>query len=266
MKTRIESDKARAAAHGNLHKEAGYLQNAYHLAFAAQAVYLDAPDIEDARMRGAYDLLIPFRAQRVFGFVGSTADNAVLAFRGTSEEREWMRGMSYGQVVHGPGRVHKGIHDTLDAVWTDILAAFYDVDVHNKTLWLCGHSLGGSLATVAAHRLEADGFAVHEVHTFGAPPALDKRAAQAFGTPMYRFVNNEDIVPALPWPTLLDTYVHVGKRVLLLASGRVAEDRHSPRLARRIDRAHSIGRPPLPAGVFHDHGMENYLAKLECHR
>lgn len=253
------------ALHGVPHKDADYLHNAYRLALVADAVYSNSPEEEHRYIDDSYDRVIPFHAERVYGFVLTDQNSVVLAFRGTSEEREWMRGMSYSQVDRGPGRVHKGLHDTLDSVWTDILAAFYDVDVHNKALWLTGHSLGGSLATVSAHRLEADGFAVHEVHTFGSPPVLDPKAARAFGTTMYRFVNNEDLVPVLPWPTLTDTYEHVGKEVLLLASGRIAKDRHSTDLARKIDRAESIGEGPQPAGMFHDHKMENYLAKLSAH-
>ena len=98
--------------------------------------------------------------------------------------------------------------------------------------------------------------------TFGAPRVLDPVAAREFPVPLYRFVNNEDLVPDLPWPSLTDRYEHAGKRILLLASGQIAEDRHSPGLSRRIDRADTIGQGILPSGMVHDHAMENYLEKI----
>ncbi|MCH7908182.1 MAG: lipase family protein [Candidatus Hydrogenedentes bacterium] len=245
-----------------LDADARPLHNAYALARAALAAYPNSPERDPADFFDAFPHHSPFRGQRVSGFVVSDPDHVILAFRGSHEDREWIRGLSYGQVPSGGGRVHRGLSETLDEVWRDVLCAFYDASVHDKTLWLTGHSIGGSLATLAARRLHDEGFSVHFACTFGAPRVLDPVAAREFPVPLYRFVNNEDLVPDLPWPSLTDRYAHAGKRILLLASGQIAEDRHSPGLSRRIDRADTIGQGIVPSGMVHDHAMENYLEKI----
>lgn len=249
----------------DLREDAPYLHNAYHLALAAHAVYWDDPAEGYPEIEWAFSKVIRFHNARVFGYVAGNDSHVVLTFRGTDDNRMWLEGLSYGQVASGPGRVHQGLAEALEAVWQRVLAACYDVGAHEKTIWLAGHSLGGSLAVLAAQRLSEEGFEPHLVCTYGAPRVLNPVSARAFKTPLYRFVNNEDVVPDLPWPTLLDTYEHAGEKVLLLPSGKIAEKRHSPGLARRIDRAETIGEGILPSGMVHDHQMDHYIAKLELH-
>ena len=238
------------------------LRNAHALARAALAAYSESPERDPTDFFTPFPHHSTFRGRRISGCIVSDRDHVILAFRGSHEDREWMRGLSYGQIRSGEGRVHGGLSKSLSEVWRNILCAFYDVGVHDKTLWLTGHSIGGSLAMLAARRLYDEGFSVHFVCTFGAPRVLDPVAARAFSVPLYRFVNNEDLVPDLPWPSLTDRYEHAGKRILLLASGQIAENRHSPGLSRRIDRANTIGQGILPSGTVHDHAMENYLQKI----
>jgi triacylglycerol lipase len=196
--------------------------------------------------------------------VAAQGEDVVVAFRGTHEDREWIEALAYGQAPWGCGRAHKGCTRLVDNIWTNLLAALYDEDANARRLWLTGHSIGGTLALVAASKLEHEGFDVYNVTTFGSPAVLDRRAAESFRCNVYRVVNNEDVVADLPWPTLLDSYVHAGERILLTASGRVAAPHHSDELARRIDRANALGEGIHPSGAFYDHSMESYLAKLKA--
>lgn len=245
-----------------LDTHAPLLHNAHALARAALAAYSESPEHDRTNFFDSFPHHSTVRGRRISGCIVSDRDHVILAFRGSHEDREWMRGLSYGQIRSGEGRIHGGLSESLDEVWRDILSAFYDANVHDKTLWLTGHSIGGSLATLAARRLYDEGFPVHFACTFGAPRVLDPVAARAYPVPLYRFVNNEDLVPDLPWPSLTDRYEHAGKRILLLASGQIAEDRHSPGLSRRIDRANTLGQGILPSGMVHDHAMENYVQKI----
>lgn len=246
-------------------REAPYLRNAFYLACVAKAVYANRPGRANPEFAEAFPRIATFREERVFGCVASNDTEAILAYRGTKENQEWKEGLAYGLVLSGDGKVHGGLDAALEGVWKLTLAALFDAGALDKTLWLCGHSLGGSLAVLAARRLVEAGFAPFVVCTYGAPRAINEEAARAFRVPAYRFVNNEDMVPDMPWPTLVDSYTHVGELVHFLASGAIAESRHSIRLARKIDRAGTIGEGPIESGMFHDHMLDSYLAKLKLH-
>ncbi len=248
-----------------LESDASPLLNAYHMARVAKAVYSDTPGAFRPEVAEAFPLLRTFRKGRTFGLVGANERHAVVAFRGTSGNNEWLEGLAYGQVDEPPGRVHGGLAEALGGLWNELLAALYDANALDKTLWLAGHSLGGSLAVLAARRLERQGYQPNAVFTFGAPTVLDADAAKSFSIPAWRFINNEDAVPGLPWPVMFDSYRHVGERVHFLATGRIAENRHSEGLARKLDRADAIGMGPILAGPFHDHAMDRYIARLAAH-
>ena len=249
------------AANFQLHYEAAYLANARSLAHIARSVYSDDPVDDFPVLRDVFDSVITLRGDRVFGFVAGNERDVVVTFRGRDDDQQLFESIAYGQTEWVRGRAHSGFVKLLGSVWRNILAAFFDVAAHDKTLWITGHSLGGSLAVLAAQRLASEGFDPHMVVTFGAPRVLDTVAAAAFPTPLYRFVNNEDAVPNIPWPTLFDTYAHPGQEIFLLPSGDIAAARHSTHLARKLDRAHHIGEGILPAGLVHDHAMDEYVRK-----
>lgn len=260
-KPRTETGPARTAEF-QVRREAAYLANARSLAHIARSVYSDEPIKDFPVLRNVFDRLITLRGDRVFGLVAANGRDVVVTFRGRDDEQQLVESLAYGQTDWVRGRAHSGIVKLLESIWPKILAAFFDVAAHDKTLWLTGHSLGGSLAMLAAQRLASEGFDPHMVVTFGAPRVLDTVAAAAFPAPLYRFVNNEDAVPNIPWPTLFDTYAHAGEEVFLLPSGDIAAARHSTHLARKLDRAHHIGEGIFPSGPVHDHAMDEYVRKL----
>ena len=241
--------------------DAAPVEQAYQLARVARAAYRDDPAADPA-FREAFDSVVTFRSTRVFGLVAATRDDVVVAFRGTHEDREWIEALAYGQAPWGFGRAHKGCSRLVENVWTSLLAGLYDEGADARRIWLTGHSIGGTLALVAAARLEYEGFDLFNVTTFGTPAVLDKAAAESFRCRVVRVVNNEDILPDMPWPTMVDSYVHAGERILLTASGRLAAAHHSRDLARRVDRANAIGEGVLPSGPLHDHAIEQYIEKL----
>lgn len=242
--------------------EGSPLARAYALGRIARAAYSSAPAEEHPDLPGAFECVQTFRSQRIYGLVAGNGEHVVVAFRGTHEDREWVEALAYGQAPWVAGRAHKGFTRLLDTVWTQVLAGLYDAQAFERRLWLTGHSIGGALALLAAQRLEFEGFSPEAVFSFGSPAVLDPTAARAFRCSVYRVVNNEDAVPDVPWPTLVDTYVHAGETIFLTASGERASNRYTPHLARRIDRAMSIGQGVLPAGPLHDHSIEAYLTKL----
>jgi predicted lipase len=240
------------------------LQNAHTLGVITHATLWDDPFDTYPVLHDLFSNITTFEVEAHWGMVVSNRDYAVLAFRGTDSNLEWAHTFTYRQNPWITGKAHAGFVQALDLLWENVMAALYDAHVidEEKTLWVTGHSLGGALALLAANRLDHIGIKVHEVQTFGTPQVLDPVAANAYPIPVRRFINNEDPIPQTSWPTLFDTYAHVGEEYFLLASGALAENRHSRDLSRKIDRAYSIGEGIFPAGMIHDHFMKEYLKKL----
>jgi pimeloyl-ACP methyl ester carboxylesterase len=72
----------------------------------------------------------------------------------------------------------------------------------DKPILLIGHSLGGALAVNAAAILDAEGFNVSSVVTFGAPRTFTKGTAERFkerGIYVVEFSNPGDPVPDVPF-------------------------------------------------------------------
>jgi len=241
------------------------LQNAYALARIARAAYRPDPlDFEPA-LAEEFPARVTFRVERLFAFAASSDEDMVVAFRGTHEDREWLEALAFGQTRWAGGRAHTGVARLVEALWPQLLAALYDTGATTRRVWLTGHSIGGAAALLAALRLEHEGFDLHHVMSFGSPAVTDATALRAARCCITRVVNNEDIVPNISWPSLMDTYTHAGERILLTASGRVAALHHSEDLARRMDRVAAIGEGALPAGPLHDHRIEAYIEKLRAH-
>ena len=93
------------------------------------------------------------------------------------------------------GAVHAGFLGALDAVWEELLD-WLDSNVGGRPLWMTGHSLGGALATLAAHRLQPG--RVQGLYTFGSPTVGDRAFADHFRVSTYRFVHHRDIMPRVP--------------------------------------------------------------------
>ncbi len=92
-----------------------------------------------------------------------------------------------------------------------------------RPLWITGHSLGGALALLAAWRLQRSFIPVHQVYTFGAPMIGNAVAAEAFheefANKIFRFVDEEDLVPLLPAFSLVaNAYGHCLNEVALGAA------------------------------------------------
>lgn len=258
-----------------LDESAPYLRNAFHLARIARLVYAGDSHEAGPKVEVRFPELFPFRDAfsdrlhfsrgRIEGLVACNDTHVVVAFRGTEQTRDWAEFVQYTKTDGYGGRVHEGIAKALDGVWNYVLAAFYDARSEDKTIWVTGHSLGGALATLAAQRMHEEGFEPHMTTTFGAPAIFDEQGADNFEPKLYRFVNDEDVIPQLSWPRLFDAYHHVGEEIFLLRRGDVAEDRYPPHLAQKFHRAMNIDNPVNPTGPLKDHLMIEYVQKLATH-
>lgn len=111
------------------------------------------------------------------------------------------------------GWVHSGFRGELDKLWDSIL------EVYNKQkdlpLYICGHSLGAAMATIATSRLPE----TIELYTFGSPRVGTRSFVKNIKTPHYRFVNNNDVVTKVP--LFLMGYKHHGNLVYINHYGKI---------------------------------------------
>ena len=127
------------------------------------------------------------------------------------------------------------------------------------------------MATLASVRLESEGYKVRAVYTYGSPRVGDRLFRDSYSLANYRFVNDNDLVPHLPFRWC---YKHVGKIRLLNNMGDlieeqaawVAKKRSLAGKAKRVHRAHRES-----TGILHifnefdwlaDHYINRYMSAI----
>lgn len=145
-------------------------------------------------------------------YFGNEQD-AIICCRGT-EPSEWndiqadLDAMT--DLAETVGRVHRGFKREVDDLWPRLEQALVSND---RTLWFTGHSLGGAMTAICAGRCKLSHIrsTPESVFTFGSPRVGNKRYVNYVKMPIYRWVNNNDIVPRVP-PTWLG-YRHAGNEI-----------------------------------------------------
>jgi triacylglycerol lipase len=209
--------------------------NAWWLADACFLVYGDATFIENALEQSP----LPGQGFRLV-WLGTPDDNrgmvlqsdsaAIVVFRGTrlqvhtvldaaevvliNQDDLWTDSQFLPAVHQAGGRVHSGFLRAFAEV-SDRLDTIVRAKQPGQKLWLAGHSLGGSLATLAAAHLGRD--AVQGLYTYGCPRVGDAAFVGVLPERShYRFVHRDDWVTMVP-PEFLD-YVHAGTLQLVPGS------------------------------------------------
>ncbi|MFE1881644.1 lipase family protein [Streptomyces diastatochromogenes] len=261
------------------HASTGYsLERAYWLARAADLAYKDESAVEHQAAQWGFDQVRhhrtrftpPFPLQDTQAYTMAGDRMIVTAFRGTepAQIKDWLSDATTPPWPGpgGNGFVHHGFAEALASVYPDVHHALTELRTDGQTVYFTGHSLGGALAMLAGARLflEEPHLAADGVYTYGQPRTCDRLLAEAFnkgfGGRMYRFVNNNDIVPQLPPEP---AFTHVRALRYIDSHGKVHEA--MPTLSAFGDRVKGLtGDPFAPAsdGV-RDHFMHNYVGALE---
>ncbi len=163
---------------------------------------------------------------------------AVLAFRGT--ENDWadiLTDLSFlkTKLPDEPYRAHAGfVYAFKEVMGTDVeglggegmkvewygsrgVSDALVAECRNVPVFFTGHSLGGALATIAAHY-----WLPRAMYTFGSPRVADIELARRFamrGIPVYRVVNSTDAITRVPFA--LTGFRHVGELIYLTRGGRL---------------------------------------------
>ena len=214
----------------------------------------------------------------------------VLAFRGSQEPKDWLTNVTtqlrnftirkdgITTLSSYKGRVHTGFFLAWASIERAVLSQIgrwredaFDRGEDLPPLYITGHSLGGALATMAAAALSDNGINVAGVYTFGQPRVGDRTFVNQLNThtkgKVFRFVNNNDIVPHVPppfsiWnPTRL--YGHIGTIKYFDAAGTIMSK--SKLVSRIIDSSWGLIKGVSGAGfdMITDHNMEYYVSHLD---
>ncbi|MER6052114.1 lipase family protein (plasmid) [Streptomyces sp. BHT-5-2] len=257
----------------------GYsLRQALCMVRAAELAYQDEPTIEAAAGRWGFDRVRhhhtafrpPFPLRDTQAYTLGGRHMIITAFRGTepAELRDWLSDADTPPWPGpgGRGAVHHGFAEALESVWPQLLTTLKEFRDDDQALYFTGHSLGGALAMLAGARLhfEDPRLTADGVYTFGQPrtcdPTLAREFNSAFTERMFRFVNNNDIVPQLPPEPV---FRHVS--ALRYIDSRGALHNTMPLLGGLLDRGRGLTADllaPATDGV-RDHFITAYVSALE---
>lgn len=106
------------------------------------------------------------------------------------------------------GKVHTGFWEgyrVIDKLFHEQLELLNDL-AENLELFICGHSLGGSLALIHSAKLKNSN---PMLYTYGMPRTFTKNAVDALSSIIhYRHVNDQDPVPSVPPEADLDNQLY----------------------------------------------------------
>ncbi|KNC84160.1 hypothetical protein SARC_03616 [Sphaeroforma arctica JP610] len=145
----------------------------------------------------------------------------VASFRGTQTMTNWINNLKavyvsarksgFGDEFKGC-KLHLGFWATFNSIGrecVDEIARLHEVHPDYE-VFVCGHSLGGAMATYCTLQVALRGVPV-QGYTFGQPRTGNAKWARLFNkrvTRFYRIVNNYDVVPHLPGTAM--GFAHVG--------------------------------------------------------
>ena len=241
--------------------ELGFLRRALLMAELAMIAYNDEAEAVQAYHWIGFPDVTFFDRDGAQAYRVRNEHDCVVACRGT-EPHEWndieADANVTSVVAETAGRVHRGFKREVDDLWPMLETALMD---NEKPLWICGHSLGGAMATICAGRCLLSHIDTNpaELYTFGSPRVGNRRYVSFVNLKHFRFVNNNDIVTRVP-PGWLG-YRHSGSEIYFDHRGNIRE---IDGLHRRWDRAKGFLRSLRRFKIDHfsDHSIHQYIEYL----
>ncbi|MEO3753091.1 lipase family protein [Streptomyces sp. B6B3] len=251
---------------------------AYWLARASQLVYQDEAEVVAQAQAWGFDRVRhhlsrhepPFPLEDTQAYTMASDRMIITAFRGTEADqiKDWLSDATTPPWPGpaGTGFVHYGFGEALDSVLPEVRNTLVEFRDNGQSVWFTGHSLGGALAMLAGAYtyLEDPRQLPDGVYTYGQPrtcdPLLAAAVDESFQQRMYRFVNNNDIVPQVPPEP---PYAHVEALRYIDTKGKIHES--VPFLGGLADQAAGLTSDPFaPASDgIRDHSLDAYVAALE---
>ena len=256
------------------------LRNAFFLANASKLAYSPAPRVKrDVVSILGLDKVRFIAKEDTQLFIAQSSESIVVAFRGTQPNKikDWLTDADCRFLKSPLGEVHQGFYEALQRVWSNIDLTIKTYQDNSQKLWFTGHSLGGALAMLSAAMFLDEPEKVGGLYTFGQPRVGDVSFAKRFDKVLkervFRFVNNNDIVPRVP-PRAMK-YADAGQFRYFNIFGQMFSDIKTWQLfldsiegfaEKGISRFSELKQLstiyPLIDGL-EDHDMDNYIANIE---
>ncbi len=174
-------------------------------------------DIQDPKGLKREDLVYSLDKTPVFGCIWSSGSTMWIGYRGTMDIKEWVQNFQFDQEifteeedvtsqtklkflrnVSTQPNVHSGFLKIYEQFRDSVLATVKRINP--RKIIVCGHSLGGAVATINALDLKNSGYDV-SAYTFASPKIGDKSfcdIVESSKLKLFRIFNTLDIIPTLP--------------------------------------------------------------------
>lgn len=163
-------------------------------------------------------------AQAFLWIHGSDTRIVYVAFRGTEDKRDAVADLDVRHVQFGKMtniKVHNGFYQQYISIQPEILHSLRSMSGDFDTIIVCGHSLGGALATIAATDLAIQMPDKRvKCHTCGSPRVGNQEFVELFNACVsenWRVYNANDPVPMIP---VSNRFVHVRGGVCINDAGQ----------------------------------------------
>lgn len=192
------------------------------------------------RMVSSFKAISMLSEKELFGFIAESDRQIVIVFRGTHTKSDWISDAIASQTAYPYANdgvlVHRGFLDIYRSARKQIMISLNKLSPQ-KTLYITGHSLGGSLAALCAVDIATNTkFKEPSVYTYASPRTGNPAFAKLFNRktgPHYRIYNTNDIIPELP-PFIYKSprtgtvyhYLHVKKGTQLTFQGGSVSANH----------------------------------------
>jgi len=187
--------------------------------YCADLVYrIEKLDIQDPKGLKREELVYSLDKTPVFGCLWSNDEVLWIGYRGTMNVKEWVQNFQFDQEifteedenvtaqtklkflrnVQTQPNVHSGFLNIYEQFRDSVLQTVKKINP--RKIIVCGHSLGGAIATINALDLKNAGYDV-SAYTFASPKIGDESFCDIINTSklkLYRIFNTLDIIPTLP--------------------------------------------------------------------
>lgn len=237
-------------------EEKDFSEKALFFAECSKVAYNQNRDISQFFGDRGYRSMIIQSGKNLQAVIAYNDKDLIVSFQGTNDWQDVIVDAKAIKVKRDRlGKVHDGFIDAWEDLKPSIMVAIDTItETGDKSIFVCGHSLGGALAALCSASIQSvKGRSVERCWTFGMPRVGNSTWKETFkrlGIDMVRFVNCQDIVTKVPF----FMYNHVGKSVYLDKKGNYRKSRPwTLNLWRRWK------------GGGEDHSIKEYIDKIKKH-
>jgi triacylglycerol lipase len=235
------------------------------MAMFSSLVYRDFEGLNKGLLKLGFKDWSWFDREGTQAFILVDSTDIVICFRGTEPDKmtDVMSDLkAWPKRSQEKGLVHFGFAEALDKVYSELKLHIQYLRDRNSSIdynLVCtGHSLGGALATLCASRLDAN-----EVYTFGSPRVGSRsfcKEMRVDNIQHYRFVNNNDIVTAVPFWIM--GYRHYGNLEYINHYGNIRKMTFWQRIKDKLRGRRAAWKNKQPFDGVRDHDINSYVKKI----